>query len=227
MTKDTNSLQKLDEAFFTKFNSLKKYKKGQIIIEPGTKLTGVYYLKSGFVRFFIISKEGKELTFNIFKPGSYFPMTWALTGSENIYFYECLTDAEITKAPKEDVIAFLKQNPEYLYDLAKRTLSGLEGLTKLMDALLSKNAYHQVCAIILMLAKRFGEERNKNISVALPLTHRLLGTLAGLSREATSRELEKLVKENIIEHNNQKLLIKNIKKLEEEFTEYSSENIIF
>lgn len=217
----------LNEDFFLKFNALKKYNKGQIILEPGEEPSGVFYLKSGFVRLYLISKDGKEITFNIFKPGSSFPMTWTFTDSPNIYFFECLTDTEILKAPKEKVIELIKQNPSTLFDITKRTLSGLEGLTKLMDALLSKNAYHQTCSVILMLASRFGERKNQVITVNIPLTHRILGTLAGLSREATSRELEKLVKENIIEHNNHKLVIKKINKLEKEFSTNAPDNVIF
>jgi CRP/FNR family transcriptional regulator, cyclic AMP receptor protein len=225
---NSKSLQKLDEDFFLQFKNTKYYKKEQIIIEPGVEPAGVFYLKAGYVRLFLISKDGKELTFNIYKPGMFFPMIWAITDSPNIYFLECLTDVEVLKAPKEKVAEFLKENPEVLFDLTKRILSGLEGMTKLMDVLLSKNAYNQVCAVILMLARRFSSNlMDHQLTIDVPLTHRLIGTLAGLSREATSRELEKLEKEKIIDQSDHKIVVKDVKKLEEEFTTYASENIIF
>lgn len=219
--------QKLGEDFFSKFKSPKLYKKSQIILEPEMEPSGVYYLKSGYIRLYLISKDGKELTFNIFKPGAYFPMIWVLTNSSNIYFYECLTDVELLKAPKHEVIRYIEENPLVLLDLTKRTLSGLEGLTKLMDILLSKNAYSQVCAVIYTLAKRFGKISNNKLTIDVPLTHRVIGTLAGLSREATSRELEKLEKEKIIDQNNHKIVVKKIDELEDEFTTFDPENIIF
>jgi CRP/FNR family transcriptional regulator, cyclic AMP receptor protein len=223
-----NSFQKLDGNFFSQFNNLKYYKKDQIILEPNSEPNGVYYLKSGYIRLYLISKDGKEITFNIFKSGMFFPMIWALTDSPNIYFLECLTNVEVYKAPKEKVKEFLEDNPKVLYDFTRRVLSGLEGMTKLMDVLLSKNAYNQVCAIILMLAKRFSSPKsNGHLIIDIPLTHRLIGTLAGLSREATSRELESLEKQKIIEQTNHKIIVKNIKKLEEEFTTFASENVIF
>ena len=227
MINTKTSFQKLDEDFFLKFNASKKYKKNQIILEPGVVPSGVYFLKSGFVRLYLISKDGKELTFNIFKYGTYFPMIWALADSSNIYFYECLTDVELLKAPKNEIIQYIENNPSVLLDLTKRTLSGLEGMTKLMDVLLSKNAYQQTCAVILMLAKRFGKTINNNLTIDVPLTHRIIGTLAGLSREATSRELEKLEKEKIIDQNNHKIVVKNLTMLEEEFATFASDNIIF
>ncbi len=222
------SLKQFDEEFFLKFNSSKHYKKEQIIIEPGLEPSGVFYIKSGFVRLFLISKDGRELTFNIYKPGMFFPMIWALSDSPNIYFFECLTDVELLKAPKNEVAEFLKSNPVVLLDLTRRILSGLEGLTKLMDILLSKNAYNQVCAVILMLARRFSNpNKNNHMAIEVPLTHRIIGTLAGLSREATSRELEKLEKEKIIEQVDHKIIVKNIKKLEDEFATFAADHIIF
>ncbi len=221
------SMLALDKDFFAKFKTLKRYKKNQIIIKPGEKPSEIFYVKSGFVRLYLISNEGKELTFNIFKPDTYFSMIWALNESVNIYFFECITSTVILKAPIEKVTKYIEENPAVLYDLTKRTLSGLEGMTKLMDALLSKNAYHQIMFVLLILALRFGKKKNNYTIIDLPLTHRLIGTLAGLSREATSREIEKLTKEKIISQINHKIVVKNIKKLEEEAATISEENIIF
>ena len=98
-----------------------------------------------------------------------------------------------------------------------------------MDSLLSnKNAYHQVASILTMLTQRFGQKRNGNQAViTIPLTHRVIGSMAGLSREATSRELERLTKERIILQKNHKIIIKNIKKLEEESLITFAPNIIY
>jgi CRP-like cAMP-binding protein len=193
------SLQKLDEGFFTQFNSVHRFKKNQLIFWPEAQPSGVLYVKSGFVRQYLISKDGKELTVNILKPEAYFPIIWALNNVVNIYFYESLTDVTLLKAPKNEVVKQLENHPDLLYDLTKRTLSGLDGITRIMETLLSGNAYEKVATVILILAKRFGKPMNKNkIIINIPLTHRLIGTIAGLSRESTSLELEKLTRNKII-----------------------------
>ena len=226
MAKKTTN-KNLDENFFAKFGPVKIYKKDQLIVEPEKEPAGVFYLKKGFARLYTISKEGKEITFNIYKPGMYFPLIWALNQNINIYFIEALTDVEVLKAPKEEVIKTLQQNPDLLFLLTQNAFSGLEGITKLMDSLLSKNAYHQISSILVMLTVRFGKPDGKQTLIEVPLTHRVLGTLAGLSREATSRELEKLVKEKIITYSDHKITILNYKKLQEEFISNSSEHINF
>jgi len=220
-------LQKLDEVFFAQFNSVHKFKKNQLVFWPEVEPSGVFYVKSGFVRQYLISKEGKEITVNFLKPKTYFPMIWALNNVANIYFYECLTEVTLLKAPREKVVGQLENHPDLLYDLTKRTLSGLDGITRMMEILMTGTAYQQIAYVILVLTKRFGEPKNKNkVIIAIPLTHRLIGTLAGLSRESTSLELEKLTRNKIISRENRFIIVENLKKLEKEAVINSAENII-
>lgn len=210
-----NPLEKLDENFFAKFKSAQKFKKNQLILSPLAEPSGIFYIKSGFVRLYLISESGKELTLNIFKPGTYFSMIWALNNVPNIYFYESLTDVILLKAPKDAVVKHIMDNPGVLFDLTKRTLSGLDGMTRLMEALLTGNANQQIASVLLVLARRFGKNgKNNEITIDLPLTHRIIGTLSSLSRESTSLELEKLIKDNIISQKDHLIIIRNLKRLE-------------
>jgi CRP/FNR family transcriptional regulator, cyclic AMP receptor protein len=209
-------LQKLDENFFAQFKSTQKFKKNQLIFGPGAEPSGVFYIKSGFIRLYTISESGKEITFNIFKEGTYFPMIWALNNTPNIYFFESLTDTQLLKAPRDEIVKLVESDSTVLYDLTKRILNGLSGTTKLMEALLTGNANQQVASVLLILARRFGKNgKDYEIIIDLPLTHRIIGTMAALSRESTSLELEKLVKDKIISQKDHLIQVKDLKKLEE------------
>lgn len=222
------TLERLDENFFAQFKSAQNFKKNQLILGPAAEPSGIFFIKSGFVRLYLISEGGKELTLNIFKPGTYFSMIWALNNVPNIYFYESLTDVLLLKAPKNEVVKYIQSNPSILYDLTKRTLSGLDGMTRLMEALLTGNAYQQISSVMLILARRFGKNgKNHEIVIDLPLTHRIIGTLAGLSRESTTVELGKLTKQKIISQKDRLLLVTNIKRLEEESPIGFIEDILF
>src|SRR3989344_193941 len=66
------------------------YKKGETILRSDDNPQGVYYIKKGFVKMDSIFENGREITLNIFKPGAYFPMTWAVGGIlQNIEFILC------------------------------------------------------------------------------------------------------------------------------------------
>ena len=177
----------------------------------------VYFLKKGFVRLYLIALTGREITFNIYKPGTYFPMIWAIGNLPNFYFFESLTDTVVYRAPREKLLELVKNNPKLLFALTKRTYIGLDGIVRLTQALLTENARGKLISTLLVLGRRFGrKETNGDLVIRLPLTHRILASLANLSRETTSLALEKLQKEKVLTFNKHSITINKLQKIEEE-----------
>lgn len=212
----TKVTKKLDGQFFGQFNRIRTYKRGEVILRAGDQPTSVHFLKDGFVRLYLIAETGNEITFNIFKPGTFFPMIWALGNLPNVYFFEAITDVTIFNAPREKVVEFIKNNKESHFALTKRILTGLDGITKLAQALLSGNARSKVASTLLVLARRFGKKQaNGALVITLKLPHRILASMSNVTRETASAELEKFQKEKIINLKDH-IIIKNLQKIEEE-----------
>src|SRR3989344_8039730 len=91
--------------FFSKFSEI-KFRSKEYILRAEDEPQGIYYLKSGFVKQVYLTETGKCLTLNIFKPGTYFPLTWALGGMMNHDFFEAMTAVVTFRAPKEQVLAW-------------------------------------------------------------------------------------------------------------------------
>ena len=82
------------EDFYKQFTP-RHYKKGEILIRADDDPLGIYCLINGYVRKYSITSEGTELTLLILKPIAYFPMVWAINGTQNVYNYEAMTDIEV------------------------------------------------------------------------------------------------------------------------------------
>lgn len=212
---ETSLASKID-AFFTQFKH-QTYKKGEILVRADENPTGTFYLKKGIVREYAISKKGDELVVNIFKPIAFFPMSWAVNDTPNSYYYEAVTDVEVWKTPKEKAVAFLKDNPDVLYDLLSRVYRGTDGLLMRMAYLMSGNAYASLIAELLISAKRFGT-KGKNGATGMKLSGKDLATHAGMTRETVSRELAILKKKGLVGFYKGMITIPNIQKLEDELT---------
>lgn len=205
----------LDLKFFARIGKSVTFKKGDTVLRPGENPTGIYYIKKGLVRLYSISTSGQEITFNIFKPHTYLFMMWALSEIDNNYFFEALTEVETIKASKEKVVEFIRSKPDLLYRLNKRTMIALESIIDTTQTLLFGKADAKISATFVMLAKRFGKnEKNNKIIINAPLTHRLIATLAGLTRETVSLEIEKLEKAKIISKRQHFFVINKMKILE-------------
>lgn len=203
------------ENFFKKFRFF-SYKKGEVILRAGDSPQGVFYLKKGYVRICATSEEGEELTQLIFRPGDPFALVWAISSLPNPYNFEALTGAELWRCPREEFIAFLKTKPEISYELIKRLLVRFRGTLIRMEQLVFGDAYAKVASIVFLLAKRFGKKGKKGTIIQIPLTHKDVGSLVGLTRETTSIEMKRLERKNLIEYNRGMVVVKNINKLRKE-----------
>ncbi|OGH15971.1 MAG: hypothetical protein A3C30_04005 [Candidatus Levybacteria bacterium RIFCSPHIGHO2_02_FULL_40_18] len=204
--------------FFSKFRKL-DYKKHEVIIRADEIPQGVYYLKKGYVRLYSISEAGQELTLIIFKPNDVFPIRWAITDASP-YYFDTLTPIEVMRAPREQFLEFLQQDPEVLYKVLSNILIRLGGLLERMEYLIFGDAHQKVASILVICAERFGITSIRGIIIRVPLTHKDIANLIGLTRETTSIEIKKLEKLRVLKKESGRFLIKNVTKLKQEANWY-------
>jgi CRP/FNR family transcriptional regulator len=203
--------EKLDNFF--KIYKHQVYRKGEILVRADDNPVGIFYLKKGNVKQYTISKKGEEVIVNIFKPTAFFPMSWAINKTPNVYFFEAMNDVEVWRAPEEDVIVFIKNNSDVLYDLISRVYRGVDGVLTRMTHIMSGDAYTRLIAELLIYSKRFG--KGKNV-VELHVTEKDLAAQAGMTRETVSREMKVLKDKGLVVLKTNKLILKDVLKLEDE-----------
>lgn len=190
-----------------------RYKKSDSLKFLDKQPHGCFCLQSGVVRCFSLSKEGAELTINMFKPVSFFPVGWVINDANDNYTYEAVTDVEVFIAPKDTFKAFLQNNPDVVYDLLKRIYHGLEGYFLRMESLLSGDPYFRVVVPLVIHTRRFGVQEGEKYQVNL--THTQLAALSGLARETVTRVIKKLAEQKLVEYEGKQLTVLNLEQLEE------------
>lgn len=203
------------EQFFSQFRRL-QYKKHEVIIRPHDPPTGVFYLAKGYVRLYGLSESGQELTLIIFKPGDFFPMIWAFNAHNLTQYCEAMTTVELYRTSKEEFRDFVKKNPELLWDVTSKILVRLRGLLERMEYMVFGNAYQKVASILVICAERFGINQKNEILIRVPLTHKEIANLIGLTRETTSVELKRLENLGIISKRGGQYRIRKMDKLRNE-----------
>jgi len=206
--------ERLDK-FFSRYKKI-HYKKGELILRGGDSPQGVYFIQRGYVKDYSISKEGEELTLIIFKPEDFFPMQWVFNNTPNAHYFEAMTEVLLWRCPKTDFIDFIEANPKIFFELTSHIMLRLGGLTQRMEYLVFGNAYQKVASIIMICAERFGEKKGNGKIIHIPLTHREVAMLVGMTRETVSIEIKKLERKGIIEYKGRSIFVKNLAKLKEE-----------
>src|SRR3990167_9555961 len=203
------------EAFYSQF-AIRKYKKGEMLIRADDDPQGIFCLTKGYVRQYTISKSGSELSLHILKPVSYFPMVWAINGTPNLYFFEALTSSEVGRAPRDQVVNFIKDKPTIIFDLMSELLEDYAETLTRVEHLVFSDAYRRVISVLLYIAKHFGEKHKKGVIVHHRFTQQDIATLVGVDRETASNEMVKLEKKGLVTYINHSMLFESITKLNAE-----------
>ena len=198
---------------FFKKNKFQKYRKGEILIRADDNPSGIFYLTKGMVREYAITKSGEEVVVNIFKPFAFFPVSYAMNGTSNAYFFEAVTDLELWKAPIDDTLKFLKDNPDVTYDLLRRVYKGTDGILKRMTYLMAGDAHSRLIVELIIHAERFSKGSN---SVELQLTETDLASQTGMARETISRQFRILKDKGLVAVNNNKIQVPDLNLLKSE-----------
>lgn len=202
--RDTNQIEK----FFSHYKSL-RFKRNVVVIKPDDTLESIYYIKSGFVKQSTISKTGEEFIVNIYRPGSFFAISLALHRKTSAYTFETMCETELIKAPVQEIVALLDNEPSLARELLGRVTSGLNSLVGRMETLVFGSAHQKVAAVLVQNAQRFGKKVDNSIEIGLPLTHQQLASLTGLTRETVSIEMAKLKKSGVLTYKGKTITIFN------------------
>ncbi|MBU2577630.1 Crp/Fnr family transcriptional regulator [Patescibacteria group bacterium] len=171
------------------------------------------YIKSGYVRLYTVLADGEEVTLHIFKPGLFLPIL-----TEKIvpgrYILEALTSAEIYEISKEDMEKLSASSPEAIVPFIEVGFDGVEELFSRIESLASGNAYSKVISFFCLLFE--DNKEGKNIKPGFPLTHRIIASLTGLTRETVTIQMLKLKKKGLITGKGRNMLIKDLQELRKE-----------
>lgn len=187
---------KIDQ-FFAQYPQ-QRYLNGDFLVRAEESPAGIFYLKIGQVRQFFLTSAGEEVVVNIFKPPAYLPMSWAINKTPNDYYFQVTSPAKIHLAPADEVLKFVKTNPEILFDLLSRVYRGTDGLQRRFRQLMAGSAQARLVTELTIAGRRFGRPDRRSGKVSINLTERDLATQTGLSRETVSREISKLKRAGLV-----------------------------
>lgn len=197
------------EDFYKQFKT-RSYKKGEMLIRADDDPQGIFCLTKGFVRQYTISKTGFELTLHILRPITYFPMVWAVNGTPNVYYFEALTPVEVGRAPRDEVVNFIKGKPTIIFALLSELIERYAETLTRMEHLVFSDAYRRVISVLLYIASHFGEKQGKCIIVPHRFTQQDIATLVGVARETASIEIAKLEKKGLVKYIDHSMVFESI-----------------
>jgi CRP/FNR family cyclic AMP-dependent transcriptional regulator len=185
------------------------YGKGEFVIRPGEIPPGVFYIESGLVKAYDITKYGEENLLIIRKSGDILGLTFAITGEDRNIIYQTLATTTAWIIPRPVFVAHLRSNPEAALPLVDM----ITDMYRLHSARILNLEYRTVrerlISFLLNTAQRFGKETKNGTLIDVPLRHQDIASSINSSRETTSREMAYLERKGLLENGQLLITIKD------------------
>lgn len=209
----TKSISKKVTNFFGQYDT-KRIGKGETIIQAGESTDKIYFLIKGSVGQADIDSGGNEMIVNIFLSGSFLPIRCIVTDEPSPHYFVTIRDTVLVPAPKDDVRAFLENEPDVLFDIIKRLYSGMDGLLRKNMQLMSGDAESRILHELVICAERFGEKLDEK-TCKIPITETELAKYTGLTRETVSRQFSKIKQKYDVEVTRKGIITKSLPEIKD------------
>jgi CRP/FNR family transcriptional regulator len=171
----------------------RSYERGDFVFHEGDDCDGLYIVKSGRVRVYKISPEGREQVLLVAEPGEAFNEVPVFDGGPNPASVEALEPTVLLLLPKSALLSVAEAEPEVGRAFTKVFASHLRRLALLVEDLSFKTVTGRVARILLdqLPASADGSPPRR-------LTQREIAAMAGTAREVVARALKALEQQGAI-----------------------------
>jgi len=189
------------------------YKKGEYIIRPGETLSGIYYIESGLVKAYDITKYGEENLLIVRKEREIFPLIWAITGQERHVIYEALAPLEVWRLDRKAFLTYLEKHHEVHAPLLDMTLEMYRLHSERIINLEYRTVRERLISFLLSTSDRFGLQVEGGLEILVPLKQQDIASSINASRETTSRELNALHRKGLVDSSKPQIILKDVETL--------------
>jgi len=182
---------------------------GELLFSKNEPCHGLFAIKSGSFRRFVMNAEGVDQTLGFYLPGELIGLDALFDGR-----YTCSVDAletsSVCELPLTRLNELCAKIPNLQYQLTRILSKEITTNHEQMFLLSNNSAKIKVATFLLMLSKRYGALGYSHTHFNLSMPRQTIASFLGLSNETISRQLTSLCKEKIIVVNQRTIQINDL-----------------
>ena len=186
-----------------------RYRKNQILFFEGGIAQHLFALHAGLVKLVKSLENGKDRITGVLFPGQLFGLE-AL--SEPTYPLTAVTlrDCEICAASRDEVVVFLKSNPEIALGMVRFLVTEIGRVRSQVTDMSFKDAKMKVATFLLSLVATDLIPHEGAATLTLPLSRQEISEVLELSPETISRTLAAFRREQLVTARGRHLTVQNL-----------------
>ncbi len=193
----------------------RRYRKGDVIYQPGDIDDSLYYIHSGKVKLAYLDESGRKLTLTILGEGEIFGEMVLIGRKERDLLAQVLQDAVIYEIERSRFLELLREKPELALEVMELFGRRTQEIERKLEDLVFKDIPTRLSRQILKLIEEHGVETREGVQIDFKITHKELADLIGSARENTTSALNRLAREGILDKKRYRIIVKDEERLKE------------
>ncbi len=189
------------------------YQPGDAIYSEGEYGDALYVLISGVVKLFRPYSGSKEATLRLLKPWDIFGHLAFAGETRQRAYAEAVTECRVTKVPKVFVERAIRQEARVAFKLMTLLELRLVQYEELVKCLLPRETEVRLANLLPILAQKFGERSDGQVTIELRLTHQDLAAMVASTRESVTKVLNDMRSRDLIEVSSGRITLKDSRAL--------------
>ena len=190
------------------------YQRGEVIFhqdDPGDRL---HFVAEGMVKISIVSSDGRENDIALLSSGDCFGEMSVLNGGRRSATAVAVEATQTMTSTREDFITFLNEHVQVAIQIIALMARRLRNMDEMIGDMVFLDVPTRVAKKLLELANTYGESRDDQDLVTIPLGQEEVSRLVGSSREAVSRALATYRRMGLLTTSHRRITINDMEGLE-------------
>lgn len=185
----------------------------EMITVAGEAPKGLYFIRSGTVRVYRMSPDGREQSLRIVSAGDTFGEVPVFDGRPMPAYVEAVKASDVLLVPSGLLKDIVRRHPEVSIALLGIFAHRIRMFVELVEQLSLQTVETRLARYIFQLARLKGVERDGETIVQRELTVQDLATLIGSVREVVARQFHALEEEGVIRVERKEIVVLDMEAL--------------
>jgi CRP/FNR family cyclic AMP-dependent transcriptional regulator len=195
-----------DPLRYLRISTIRSFERGQIIYSEGDPATNIYIVISGMVKVARARDDGRELVMSVYRSDDIFGES-ALIECYRSCSAVALEDTKVMSWTAVQIEASGSENPKLLYALLQIMTQRLAQCERRIKSMIVEDARHRLAHLLLEFSKAMPGDSGGGPSRMEPLTHELLSSYVGTSREVVTHFMNQFRRLGCISYSRKGILV--------------------
>ena len=196
-----------------KFTTIARVEPHREIFSKGDPGDCLYGILAGRVRIFSTSPEGNEIVLNILEAGILFGEIALLDGGARTASAAAMEQTDLMRIHRDHFLPYVRANPDLLLGILTLLCSRIRGSSEIIEDTAFLPLSARLAKQLLALGEHYRQPGTQVVTV--PLSQHDLGSMVGVSRETTNKQLAIWRSAGIVETAPRTIIIRNREALRE------------